>query len=172
MGAITAGLNHVRHYLQQKLTIWKELEEAGYNPHGKPIKKAYYAQKMLMSVKSLKELFVATGKRIVINGEILNDKSLNGRMDRYTGNLQLSDSGFTFSTNTTLALVLYHESMHYFINYYPSVKAEIKGVFGTNYREAFEHAFINKRMYENLLDYDKIQYNIYTLYQDYLKEIR
>ncbi|MGI9526812.1 MAG: hypothetical protein ACR2MS_06865 [Weeksellaceae bacterium] len=111
MGAITAGMNHVKHFYE-KISVFKEhLKLAGYKWNDKPELTRDYAQKMLNNVAILKGANQRANNRAWIKGFISGDS--HGRVNILTGGIELDlNSRFMSSTNYGMAVTIYHETLH------------------------------------------------------------
>lgn len=106
-GLVVSGLNHSLHKMQEKKFIYnaeQHLDEAGYDPYGKPEKTTGYANNMLKRVKTLKNMEARAGKTIRVTEINNNDRYHGAHLGN--GNLALSKaSNFTFKSNLTLYIV-------------------------------------------------------------------
>jgi len=124
-GFMISTYNHLEHSFkleQFSTTIDKELNAAGYDVYGKTTQTKEYATKMLNSVKSLKWAKKESSKNLYISSVV--DRLFNpdgsqayGSTAFKTNSIVLSKKAF--ASNTFLAIVIYHEAMHFVYAYNP-----------------------------------------------------
>jgi len=138
--------------MQEKKFIYnaeQHLDEAGYAPYGKPEKNTGYANNMLKRVKTLKNMEIRAGKTITVT-EINDDPSYKGA-HLGNGKIALSkNNNYTFKSNMTLYLTLYHESLHVVYDFSPAMSIYLRSSYNDTNKAGtlaeWEHYLIFKEM--------------------------
>lgn len=155
-GFFVVGFNHLEHkfssYIDEqrrKYILEQQLEQADYDPWGKPTVSKEYAQKMMDKVTMLKNQNDLAGGRGKIAGYTDADE-YHGATIVKTGDIYLARNSLSTASNMSLATVIFHELKHLVYYWNPNFRSLLK--YSGQKRHDYAHYLIHTEVSNILLN--------------------